>query len=290
MCSWSECSRGVPLSSPPVHDRELLAVPNPSPEKAATWKFNATKEIESVDNGEESSISAGNASADRPQRSASSDLVQCLFIMPSSAIRQLKAEDGGVHTSYEVMCAHLWKHITRARQRPSHEPTFFVVLANCRNRVSPRLPSTFFGNAIAFDISESTSARVCAEPLNATAARIHATVVAIVQDGLAGFLNWLETPGNDFFPYILPQLPKGMSINVASSPRFPAYEVDFGWGKPSAVRSPRVPSLGEIVLFGGNPKLGEGDVEICVALPHDTLKRLLEDSTFLAITPSSPFT
>ncbi|KAH7283337.1 hypothetical protein KP509_34G002100 [Ceratopteris richardii] len=286
MMSWSECSRGVPLSCPPVHDRELLALPNPSAEKASTWRF-----YESKVEGEEGSPSTGD-SADETQLGPSTppDLTQCLLIMPSSAIKQLKAEDGGVHTSYEVMCAHLWKHITIARQRPPHEPTFLFVLANCRSRINPPLPATYFGNAIGFDICVAKPKRICSETLHDTASRIHSTIVSIVHDGLQGFMNWLEIPENNLFAHIMARMPQGKSMNVASSPRFPAYEVDFGWGKPSAVRSPNVPGEGEIVLFGGNPKLGQDDVEMCIALPSDVLKRLLEDPKFLAKAPSTPFT
>ncbi|MCO5561785.1 hypothetical protein L7F22_015409 [Adiantum nelumboides] len=288
MNPWSECSRGLALSVPPLLDRTILAVPNPSPEKASTRKFNATKKVEDtedpplVDNPP--SVGTDSSLGDPPNPS----LTQCLFIIPSSAIKQLKGKDGGVHTSYEVMCAHIWKRVSVARQRPPYEPTIFFVLANCRSRLKPPLPSTYFGNAIGFNICESTSEKVCSETLHATACRIHETVVVVI-DSLEGFINWVEIPGNDLYKVLIPNMPKGKSLNVASSPRFPVYEVDFGWGKPSAVRSPKVPGDGEIVLFGGNPKLNVGDVDFCIGLPSDALTRLIEDSAFLAKVPYSPF-
>ncbi|MCO5579167.1 hypothetical protein L7F22_033020 [Adiantum nelumboides] len=102
-------------------------------------------------------------------------------------------------------------------------------------------------------------------------------------------MNWVELSGKDLKSAVDPHTPKGGGIVVASSPRFPVYNVDFGWGKPSAVRSPKVPGDGEVVLFGGNPKLEEGDVEFCVCLAEDALKRLLDDSKFLGKAPSNPF-
>ncbi|MCO5603349.1 hypothetical protein L7F22_057499 [Adiantum nelumboides] len=212
-------------------------------------------------------------------------LTQCFFILPFSAVKQLKLEDGGVHTSYEVICAHIWKHVSVARQRPSYEPTYFSVLANCRPRLKPPLPSSYFGNAIRGDMTMTTTGKIFGESLHDIASRIHDIVVAIVQDSLVDFMNWAELPGNDLAN---PHTPKGGAILVASSPRFPVYDVDYGWGKPSAVTSPKVPGDGEVVLFGGNPKLEEGDVECCVGLSEDALKRLLDDPKFLGKAPSNP--
>ncbi|KAI5068511.1 hypothetical protein GOP47_0016856 [Adiantum capillus-veneris] len=294
MVSWSECARELPLSLPPLLDREILALPNPSPEKA-NWKFYATRREE--DMMEPQAVGTASIHMDQDLSPAGTAspldeppiLVQSLFILPFSAINQLKLEDGGVHTSYEVICAHLWKHVSMARQRPSHEPTNFFVLANCRTRLKPPLPSTYFGNAIWFDICSSSIGKICSESLHATSSRIHDTVVAIMQDSLVGFRNWVEIPGNDLLEAIFPHIPKGTGINVASSPRFPVYDVDFGWGRPSAVRSAKVPGDGEVVLFSGNPKLDRRDVEFCVCLPKDALQSLLKDPKFLGKPPRNLF-
>eukprot|EP00250_Pteridium_aquilinum_P012058 c20484_g1_i1 orf=137-1627(-) len=302
MVSWGECSRGIPLSSPPLLNRELLALPNPSPEKA-TWRFNPKLKEEDIEDSDakqnedalmhKDEVSAGTHSSENGKVSGEASqpapLVQCVLNLPSSAIKKLKSEDGGVHTSYEVTCAHLWQRITAARHRPSCELTSIYVLANCRSRLKPPLPPTYFGNAIGFSLAVSTVGKICSETLHATSSRVHDTVVEIVQDSLVGYMHWLEIPGNDLMAEVIPNLPKGKGINMASSPRFPVYEVDFGWGKPAAVRSPKVPGEGELVFFGGNPRSAPGDVEICVALLADDLRHLLEDPKFLAKTPCSPF-
>ena len=69
------------------------------------------------------------------------------------------------------------------------------------------------------------------------------------------------------------------------------YEVEFGWGRPAAVRSPKVPGDGEMVLFGGRQGSGAGvgDIEICMALPSTAMEVLLSDPTFLAKPVSNPF-
>eukprot|EP00250_Pteridium_aquilinum_P021241 c25065_g1_i1 orf=297-1838(-) len=315
MVSWGECSRGVPLSLPPVHNRERLAVPDPSPEKAT---YGLVPEMKEEDNEEEETHSSmgekgdvkthssleekdtsvglnpstnGNkesSEASLGSESVPDPLVQCVFDLSSSAVKKLKGEAGEGYTSYEVTCAHFWQRVTIARQSPRLYPTYFCALGNFRTRITPPLPPAYFGNAITFSVAVSTVSKICSEALGVTASRIHETIVRMNEDLLVSFMHWLETHDNRIVS-AYPNL-KGEFINVASSPRFPVYQVDFGWGKPTAVRSAKVHGNGEIVFFGGRPGSVQGDVEICTALPATVLKRLLKDPLFLAKPPCSPFT
>ncbi|KAI5084992.1 hypothetical protein GOP47_0001161 [Adiantum capillus-veneris] len=117
--SWSECSRGVPLSLPPLHDRQKLALPDPSPEIASHWNFSlldSDKEAADPAGGQEErkdSIgtkpsSNGNASSDGEP----DPLVQCVLDMSASSVKKLKNEAGEGFTSYEVdhMCTFLAAH------------------------------------------------------------------------------------------------------------------------------------------------------------------------------------
>lgn len=163
-----------------------------------------------------------------------------------------------------------------------------MVLADCRSRVNPPLPPTYFGNAIILGVSVSTSVKICNESLHATASRIHNTVAQTIQDSsIERFMHTMEN--NDHNIIILAQkIPHGRLVTVAGWPRFPFYEVDFGWGKPIAVRSPEVQGDGEIVFSGSNPKFAPMDVEICMGLPSDVLRCLHEDPSFLGKFPSNP--
>eukprot|EP00250_Pteridium_aquilinum_P021243 c25065_g1_i3 orf=297-1841(-) len=315
MVSWGECSRGVPLSLPPVHKRELLAVPDPSPEKA-TWIFET--ETKDEDNEEEETDSSLGEKGDVKTNSSLEDkdinvglnpstngnkesseaslgsesqpdpLVQCFFDLSSSAVKKLKGEAGQGYTSYEVTCAHFWQRLDIARREPSLDPTRFAVLGNFRTRLTPPLPPAYFGNVISFGVTLSRVHKICTETLGATASRIHEAIVSMKEGLLVGFMHWLETHDNRMIDAYVSSV-KGKSLNVASSPRFPVYQVDFGWGKPVAVRPVKVRGDGEFVFFGGRPGSIQGDMEICTALPATVLRRLLKDPLFLAKPPCSPF-
>ncbi|KAH7295174.1 hypothetical protein KP509_27G036000 [Ceratopteris richardii] len=338
LVSWGEYSRGVPLSTPPLHNRKRLAVPEPSPEKAI-WSLKLEIKEEdlaearissSVDGGAEDATtdedkggnwsaksddkndeptdaSCGSMNPNTPSRNStlranelqgassspsgrnnidlnSDALVQCLFHLPSSAVQRLKADAGGEgYTSFEVICAHFWQRVAVARRNPMSDPTYFYLPVNCRSRVVPPIPASYFGNVVVFDVIMSTVGAICREPLGKTARRIHDAVTNMKQENyLVSFMHWMETHNNSMRGAISRPRPLGKGHNVASSPWFPAYQVDFGWGKPSAVRAVKVHGDGELVLFGGRPGSAKGDIEICTALPGEVLTRLLKDSAFLA--------
>ncbi|MCO5562497.1 hypothetical protein L7F22_016124 [Adiantum nelumboides] len=355
MVSWGECSRGAPLSLPPVHDR--LAVQGPSPEKA-TWSLsfevseedkvveedlaiveadssradaNSGQQSEKMDHlrtlDEETTLASKESNCDVESASSPSEttsegrikddnicshsghndsnlepkssgnggkgppkselLVQFMFTLSASAIRQLKSEAGGGFTSFEVICAHFWQRTSFARKSPAGETTYFFAPISFRSRAAPPLPRAYFGNVVGMIAALSTAGKIRREPLQATARRIHEKVITVKEGVMEAFMNWLEMHDNRMMSGDRDNMPVMMGLNVASSPHFPAYEVDFGWGKPTAVRTVKVTGNGELVLFGGRPGSKVGDVEICTALPSDVLKYLLRDPEFLPKPPAS---
>ncbi|MCO5581219.1 hypothetical protein L7F22_035097 [Adiantum nelumboides] len=338
MVSWGECSRGVPLSLPPVHDR--LAVHDPSPEKA-TWSLNFevsqedkaveedltgkadsskvhdegecsmaadhSRSLDDLTNKKRDNIEEAAGNSDNhvhattenghnnnsleviksSENDGKSPLVQFMFTLSASAIQQLKSEAGEGFTSFEVTCAHIWKRTTVARKLPAGEATCFLAPINVRSRIAPPLPRAYFGNVVGAVVVVSTAGKIRREPLRATAGRIHEKVVALREGDVEALMNWLEIHDFKLMSAVKDRMPAMMGFfSVASSPHFPAYEVDFGWGKPMAVRAVKVMEDGKLVFFGGRPGSKAGDVEICTALPSDVLRALLQDPEFFPKPPS----
>jgi hypothetical protein len=147
---------------------------------------------------------------------------------------------------------------------------------NCRHRLEPKLDPYYFGNAIqsiptlasAGDVL-SRDLRWCAEQLNKNVkAHDNATVRRFVE-------NWESDP--KCFP--LGNF-DGASMTMGSSPRFPMYDNDFGWGRPLAVRSGRANKFdGKISAFPGRE--GGGSVDLEVVLAAETMAGLEADSEFM---------
>eukprot|EP00249_Psilotum_nudum_P021366 c28085_g3_i1 orf=708-1838(-) len=268
MNSWSECARDVPISLPPLHMRTALLPASLTLEEAE--KFPSP-----VASGKEFII-----------KRSTEDLAESVFHFTASTIRKLKnlALQHGLatsFTSFEVLCAHVWKHVTKARQLNGAQKVRCFFLLNTRSRLNPPLPDGYFGNALCRGSALTTAAELVGESLAATAARIHQNIVAYDDGTIRRELEEVEK----FDPSMFPKLSKSneeanqWSVNVASSPRFRVYETDFGWGRPEAVRPAWIRVDGEMVLFAGRE--GEGSVDVCLGLSPQTMQTLLQDHHFL---------
>lgn len=179
-------------------------------------------------------------------------------------------------SSFQALSALLWRGVTRSRKFPASKITTFRMAVNCRHRLEPKLEPLYFGNAIqsiptyasAGDVL-SRDLRWCAEELNRSVmAHDDATVRSYV-------LDWERDPR--CFP--LGNF-DGAMLTMGSSPRFPMYDNDFGWGRPMAVRSGKANKFdGKISAFPGRE--GGGTVDLEVVLAPETMDGLETDPEFM---------
>ncbi|KAF3629142.1 putative eukaryotic translation initiation factor 3 subunit F-like [Capsicum annuum] len=179
-------------------------------------------------------------------------------------------------SSFQSLCALLWRAVTRARKFPPSKMTTFRMAVNCRHRLQPKLNPLYFGNAIQSIPTNASAGDVlshdlhwCAEQLNNNVkAHDDATVRKFVED-------WEKDPR--CFP--LGNF-DGAMLTMGSSPRFPMYDNDFGWGRPVAVRSGRANKFdGKISAFPGRE--GGGSVDLEVILSPETMEGLESDPEFM---------
>ncbi|KAM7270708.1 hypothetical protein ACFE04_029922 [Oxalis oulophora] len=175
-------------------------------------------------------------------------------------------------SSFQSLCAQLWRSVTRARKLAESKTTTFRMAVNCRHRLEPRMDPYYFGNAIQSIPTTAESGELLSHDLHWCADLLHRNVVAhddeVVRRGVKG---WENSPrlfplGNN----------DGASITMGSSPRFPMYDNDFGWGRPLAVRSGKANKFdGKISAFPGRE--GNGSVDLEVVLAPETMTAVLTD-------------
>lgn len=189
---------------------------------------------------------------------------------------------GSEISSFQSLCALLWRAVTRARKLKGIKTTTFRMAVNCRHRLSPKLDPLYFGNAIQSIPTYASAGEVlsrdlrwCAEQLNINAkAHDDKTVRRLVED-------WESNPR--LFP--LGNF-DGASITMGSSPRFPMYDNDFGWGRPLAVRSGNANKFdGKISAFPGRE--GGGSVDLEVVLAPETMAGIESDHEFMQYVTST---
>lgn len=179
-------------------------------------------------------------------------------------------------SSFQSLCALLWRTVTRARKFPSTKTTTFRMAVNCRHRLEPKLNPYYFGNAIQSIPTYATAGEVLSRDLRWCAEQLNKNVQAHDNDMVRSFVKiWEQDPR--CFP--LGNF-DGAMITMGSSPRFPMYDNDFGWGKPIAIRSGRANKFdGKISAFPA--RQGGGSVDLEVLLAPETMASLESDSEFM---------
>ncbi|XP_059428845.1 uncharacterized acetyltransferase At3g50280 [Corylus avellana] len=185
-------------------------------------------------------------------------------------------------SSFQSLSAQLWRAVTRARRLEASKATTFRMAVNCRHRLEPRMDPYYFGNAIQSIPTIATVGEVLSRDLRWCADLLHRNVVAhedaTVRRGVA---DWEREPR--LFP--LGNF-DGAMITMGSSPRFPMYDNDFGWGRPLAVRSGAANKFdGKISAFPGRE--GNGSVDLEVVLAPETMAELETDTEFMQYVSAS---
>lgn len=179
-------------------------------------------------------------------------------------------------SSFQSLCALLWRAVTRARRFPPLKMTTFRMAVNCRHRLQPKLNPLYFGNAIQSIPIYATAGEVLSNDLYWCAEQLTKNVKAHDDVMVRKFVeDWEKDPR--CFP--LGNF-DGAMLTMGSSPRFPMYDNDFGWGRPVAVRSGRANKFdGKISAFPGRE--GGGSVDLEVILSPETMDALESDFDFM---------
>lgn len=179
-------------------------------------------------------------------------------------------------SSFQSLCAQLWRSVSRARKLEGCKKTTFRMAVNCRHRLEPKLEPLYFGNAIQSIPTIALAGELLSRDLHWSADLLHRNVVAHDDATVRrGVKDWESNPR--LFPL---GNSDGASITMGSSPRFPMYENDFGWGRPWAVRSGKANKFnGKISAFPGPD--GGGSIDLEVVLAPETMAGLEVDLEFM---------
>ncbi|XP_076927984.1 BAHD acyltransferase DCR-like, partial [Bidens hawaiensis] len=179
-------------------------------------------------------------------------------------------------SSFQSLCASLWRAVTRARNFGDATKTTTFRMANCRHRLEPKVEPLYFGNLIQSIPTVASVGDLLSHDLSWAANQLHQNVVAHDNATVRrGVKDWESHP--KLFP--LGNF-DGAMITMGSSPRFPMYNNDFGWGRPLAVRSGKANKFdGKISAFPGRD--GDGSVDLEVVLAPQTMACLELDQEFM---------
>ncbi|PKU77766.1 BAHD acyltransferase DCR-like [Dendrobium catenatum] len=269
MTSWAELTRGEPISASPVHNRSLARstrVPLSLPISPAAHEL-----------------------AD-PNPSPPSSLRARVFSFPESTILRLKSAINSSlpagtkpFSTFKSLAAHAWRSISRARRLPPDSITIFAVFADCRSRLRPPLPDSYFGNVIQAVFTGTAIHPLLTAPPEFAAGLLQQAIEAHDAAAIQARLEEYESKPKMFY-----FTDAGINcVAVGSSPRFRVYDVDFGFGRPERVRSGKNNKFdGMMYLYPGRD--GGKGIDVELTLDGQAMENLENDGEFLVAGGDEP--
>lgn len=179
-------------------------------------------------------------------------------------------------STLQSFATHVWQAVTHARQLNPEDHVIIGISVDCRKRVVPPLPESYFGNMVQGTSAMTTAGELTRNPPAFGAEMIRKAIEAHGSDAIGKVnVEWEMKPRT--FQYTNSVENK---LIIASSPRFKVYDMDFGWGKPEGVRSGlNTRADGMVYLYQG--KSGGVSMDADISLEVNAMKRLEKDKDFL---------
>ncbi|KAG6496200.1 malonyl-coenzyme A:anthocyanin 3-O-glucoside-6''-O-malonyltransferase-like [Zingiber officinale] len=197
-----------------------------------------------------------------------SDAVLASFTLKKDQIQRLKELVSISRCSTIVVTyAYIWSCFTKSLEThkggddDGDRMAHLVFPVDCKARLRPPLPETYFGNCLApcfvdLKVSELVGGVVAAARAIAEAIKV------FVEDPLREAETWLAS---------VESIVNEQPLSVALSPKFHVYGTDFGWGRPKKVEITSITRKGAVSVAESRDE--DGGVEIGVVLPKPDMEQ-----------------
>uniref|UniRef100_A0A2P2NXZ9 Shikimate O-hydroxycinnamoyltransferase-like n=1 Tax=Rhizophora mucronata TaxID=61149 RepID=A0A2P2NXZ9_RHIMU len=159
-----------------------------------------------------------------------------------NVLKALTKSNQNKYSSFEVVCAHIWRTACKARGLSDAQVTRVSIVVNGRPRLQPPLPSSFFGNVTFMSTPIALSGDILSEPFAHNAERIHNAIKRMDDKYLSSAIDYVENLDDLALnsTMIGPGKCQCPNLSIPSWMRLPFHEVDFGWGRPICSRPANV--------------------------------------------------
>ncbi|CAO2204932.1 unnamed protein product [Urochloa humidicola] len=216
-----------------------------------------------------------------PLSDPSGPITTRVFPIPKDQVASLKrlCSGGGGASTFCALSALVWRCACAARRLPPDAEARLTFSADIRRRVSPPLPERYFGNAVVRAGVSAAARDVVSGALPSVAGRIGAAVRRVRDEMVRSAIDYYETAaaaaevggGSPAAKGTLPET----HLQVTSWLGMPAYEADFGWGKPRVMSRAESNRAGVVHLMSDGPAGGVRVLMCMEAANVEELKRLL---------------
>lgn len=249
--TWSDVARGLSVAIPPFIDRTILCARDPPSPAFKHSEYDPPPTLKSAPLSKQ----AANAST------------VMLKITPQQ-LALLKTNSKHEGSTYEILAAHIWRCVCKARGLSDDQPTKLFIAADGRSRLCPPLPPGFLGNVIFTATPVAESGELQSELLTNSAKRIHNALMRMDDEYLRSALDYLECQPD------LSKLVRGSNyfaspnLNINSWTRLPVHNADFGWGRPIHMGPACVLYEGTVYILPSPNKDRSLSLAVCLDANH----------------------
>ncbi|WOG91717.1 hypothetical protein DCAR_0310967 [Daucus carota subsp. sativus] len=172
-------------------------------------------------------------------------------------------------SSFTVACGYVWSCLAKTQKEiatnEEDEEEHLIVAVNCRARLDPPLPETYFGNCLTICFITTKNSQLVGgegEGFLRAAELIGESIhKKLNEDGiLKGAEMWYEE-----FKEVKTKWKREHISGIAGSPKFYFYDIDFGWGKPQ-----KYEFVSEKLSMSGR-RDAHGDIEFGLCLKENEM-------------------
>ncbi|CAH9144523.1 unnamed protein product [Cuscuta epithymum] len=259
--TWSDVARGLAVAVPPFIDRTLLRARDPPTPAFAHSEYDHPPKLLSL-----------------PEAKCGPNANTAMLKITQDQLVHLKSKSKHEGSTYEILAAHIWRCVCKARGLPDDQPTKLYVATDGRSRLCPPLPPGYLGNVVFTATPMAESGSLQTEPLTNSAKRIHSALARMDDGYLRSALDFLECQKD------LSKLVRGSTyfaspnLNINSWTRLPVHESDFGWGRPVHMGPACILYEGTVYILPSPNKDRTLTLAVCLDAEHLPLfKKLLYD-------------
>ncbi|GLJ34174.1 hypothetical protein SUGI_0686930 [Cryptomeria japonica] len=144
-------------------------------------------------------------------------------------------------------------------------------------RVKPPLLPIYFGICLSLGFVSTTAYTLINTHISFAVDIIQQAIISCTSEEQINYLiDWAEYPDRNFITLVRDAGWK-YGTNAVSSPRFPLYEIDYGWGKPLDVQTATMNEIG--VMFLSCAKDGGESIFFSTCLPQHQMDGCLTSSS-----------
>ncbi|MFS7895817.1 putative anthocyanin 6''-O-malonyltransferase [Helianthus anomalus] len=204
----------------------------------------------------------------KPPKLEPTDKVRATFILPRTVLLRLKelvttqVPTIAYVSCFSVACAYIWSCIASSTRENELQLSGFMI--DCRARINPALPASYFGNCVGWCYVQAQSKQLTGKEGFVTTAKLLGESLHERLTDKDGIMK--DIAFDDLFSSGVPPT----AIGISGTPKLKFYDMDFGWGKPRKIETVSIDYSQSVSVNAC--KENDEDLEIGLSLPVNQMK------------------